>query len=118
MTMITPRNQLPATLMPTDTDMLDEIDAVYEILDAELPSELNVHRQAIAILKSEPKPVEALTRLFLSHVDDVSKRDGLMLGVPKENHQAIATRLATDWDNSYGVDIRRAKLQEMESPSP
>lgn len=118
MTMHTPRNNLPATLMPSDTDMLEEIDAVYEILDAELNSDKSVHDRAKHILKTGSQPLEALAQLFKPYVAQISKRDGLMLGVPEENHLAIAKRLATDWDNSYGVDIRREKKVESDSPSP
>lgn len=118
MTMKTPRNNLSATLMPTDIEMLEEIDAVYEILNAELTSDKHVHDRATYILKTEKKPQELLAKLFRPYVDTVSKRDGLMLGVPDANHDEIARQLASDWDNSLGADIRREKKMENDSPSP
>ena len=118
MTMKTPRNNLTATLMPTDTEMLEEIDAVYEILDAELNSDKSVYDRATYILKHESKPQESLAQLFQPFVERVSKRDGLMLGVPVENHVEIARQLASDWDNSKGLDIRREKKTVDDSPSP
>ena len=116
MTMLTTRNKLTATLMPHDTPMLDEIDAVYEILDAELPSPKSVSDQGMSIIKGNHNPTVKLSELFLRHVYEVSKRDGLMLGAPAENFTAIADRLAQDWDNCYGADYRREQ-QSASSPS-
>lgn len=116
MNMTTPRNNLPALLMPLDTLMLEEIDAVYEICDAELPSQVRVYDSAMRIIKANPKPQEQLADMFLRHVREVAKRDGLMAGVPEENFVSVAKQIAKDWDNTNGVDYRREQAAEASGP--
>ncbi|MDT8924708.1 hypothetical protein RBE51_18015 [Pseudomonas taiwanensis] len=116
--MTTPRNNLPALLMPLDTAMLEEIDAVYEIADAELASEVRIYEDAMRIIKANPKPQEQLAEMFLRHVHAIAKRDGLMAGVPEENFVAVAKQIAKDWDNTNGVDYRREQAAAAPESNP
>lgn len=96
--------------------MLEEIDAVYEICDAELPSQVRIYDDAMRIIKANPKPQEQLADMFLGHVRAVAKRDGLMAGVPDENFVSVAKQIAKDWDNTNGVDYRREQAAEASGP--
>lgn len=116
MAMLTLRNNLPVKLNPIDAPMLDEIDAVYEILDAELLSNKEIHDRAMAAIKSNQKPQEALAVIFEREVYAVAKREGLMQGVPAENFNVIARQLAKDWDDSSGRDYRREAAQGAMEP--
>lgn len=116
MNMITPRNNLPALLMPLDKGMLEEIDAVYEICDAELQSQKSIYDQAMAIIKANKQPQPELVKFFLGNVLAVAKRDGLMAGVPQENFESVAKQVAKDWDETNGVDYRRE--QAAKTPEP
>lgn len=107
MNMTTPRNNLPALLMPLDKPMLEEIDAVYEICDAEFNSEQRFHDSALRIFKTQVSPAKDLAQMFLSHVKSVAARDKLMVGMPEENFVSIANQIGKDWDNTMGADYRR-----------
>jgi hypothetical protein len=107
--MQTSRNQIEAKIRPGDHDMSDQIDAVYEICDAEFPSEQSIHKQAIRYIEkyqSSEKIIPHLKTLFEPYVQSVARRDGLMSGLHPDNFKAIAERLAKDWDASYGADFR------------
>lgn len=117
MNMKTPRNNLPALLMPLDKMMLEEIDAVYEICDAEFASEKYIHDAAMHLIKKHSDPKEALADMFLQHVQRVAKRDGLMAGVPQENFVSVAKQVAKDWDDTNGFDYRREQAEQAASPS-
>ncbi len=107
--MQTNRNQIEAKIRPGDHDMADQIDAVYEICDAEFPSERPIHKQAMYIIEKyqdSAKVIPQLTALFDTYVKSVAKRDGLMAGLHADNFTAVAERLARDWDQSYGADYR------------
>jgi hypothetical protein len=107
MNMITPRNNLSALLMPLDKPMLEEIDAVYEICDAEFASQKHIHDSALQIIKTRESPAKHLALMFLPHVRAVAARDKLMVGVPEENFVSIANQIGKDWDDTMGFDYRR-----------
>lgn len=109
--MQTSRNQIEAKIRPGDHDMSDQIDAVYEICDAEFPAEQSIHKQAIRCIEkyqSSDKIIPHLKTLFEPYVQSVARRDGMMSGLHPDNFKAIAERLAKDWDCSYGEDYRNA----------
>lgn len=108
--MKTSRNHIEAKIRAGDHDMADQIDAVYEICDAEFPSEKHIHKSAMQLIEkyqSSAKVIPQLAGLFESHVHQVARRDGLMSGLHNDNFKAVAQRLAADWDASYGEDFRR-----------
>lgn len=111
--MKTERNKIEAKIRSSDKEMADEIDAVYEICDAEFPSEKHLYEAGVrAIAKNQysAKVISALTDLFTPEVKRVATRDGLMAGVPDDNFRAIAQQLAKDWDSTYGQDYRNETL--------
>ena len=108
--MKTSRNQIEAKIRAGDHDMADQIDAVYEICDAEFPSEKGIYKSALHVIEkyqTSSKIIPMLAITFEEHVRKVAKRDGLMSGLHNDNFRAVANRLAIDWDNSYGADFRR-----------
>jgi hypothetical protein len=109
--MLTRRNNIPVRLRPTDFLMADEVDTVYEMADAELCGDERLYKRAMQVIQrsfSSEKSVEGLRELFIPQVNALAKRYRLMAGVPAENLESIAARLAIDWDLALGNDFRRS----------
>lgn len=105
--MKTPRNNLEVNVMRGDNDMLEEIDAVYEICDAEFTSEPRIHEKVSGFIRENRHPEPAIAAYLLAEVSRIAKRDGLAAGTKLENFVAIAGQCAADFNESLGVDIRR-----------
>jgi hypothetical protein len=110
--MLTHRNNIPVKLRPADFAMADEVDTVYEIADDELCNSEQLYKQAMQVIQrsfTSEKSIEGLRDLFIPQVKALAKRDGFMAGVPTENFESIAARLADDWDLAHGNDYRRSR---------
>ena len=105
--MKTPRNNLEVNVMRGDNDMLEEIDAVYEICDAEFTSEPRIHEKVSGFIRENRHPEPAIAAYLLAEVSRIAKRDGLAAGTKLENFVAIAGQCAADFNETLGVDIRR-----------
>lgn len=110
--MLTPRNNLSVKLRPTDTAMADEVDTVYEVASVEIGNTERTYKQAMQIIQrslTSEKAVASLKDIFVPAVLSIAKRDGLMAGVPHENIESVAMRIAQDWDKTCGHDYRCSK---------
>jgi hypothetical protein len=99
-----------------DKGMLEEIDAVYEIADAELNSDKYFSDRGMSIIKRNPKPQAELAQLFLREIKKIAERDGLMAGAPEENFVSVANQVAKDWDDTKGFHYRLEKAVEVSAP--
>lgn len=106
-TMKTPRNNLEVNVMRGDTDMLEEIDAVYEICGAEFLNEQRIHAKVSGVIREERHPEPAIAEYLAGEVARIAKRDGLMAGSKPENFKSIAGQCAADINETLGNDIRR-----------
>lgn len=119
--MKTPRHQLEVNVMRGDDDMLQEIDAVYEICAAEFINEHRIHAKVSGIIREARHPEPAMAEFLEAEVVKIAKRDGLMAGTKQENFKSIAGQCAADINESLGVDIRREQHRNRvldHAPSP
>lgn len=121
-TMKTPRNNLEVNVMRGDNDMLEEIDAVYEICDAEFGNEARISQKVSGIIRENRHPEPAIAEFLVAEVARIAKRDGLAAGTKPENFKAIAGQCAADFNETLGVDIRREQQRNKRvadnAPSP
>lgn len=120
-TMKTPRNNLEVNVMRGDNDMLEEIDAVYEICDAEFGNDPRIHEKVSGFIRENRHPEPAIAEYLVAEVARLAKRDGLASGTKPENFKAIAGQCAADFNETLGVDIRREQNRKRvvdHAPSP
>ena len=115
--MKTTRNHLEVNVMRGDTDMLDEIDCVYEFANDELLSHKPVHDGVSKIISENRHPEIKLSEYLVPHVKAIAKREGFMSGTKESNFQAICHQLAADFNSSLGNDIRREQRRQAATES-
>jgi hypothetical protein len=112
----TPRNGFDVNVAQSDMDMLCEIDAVYEICDAEFNSDAAIHNKMRAIYERQaPNPVDKGLVVLKPMVAAVAAREGLMQGADDATLTVISRQLSSDWNRTLGADVRR---EQSASPSP
>lgn len=114
--MQTPRNNISVNTAAKSPDCQENIDALYEICDAEITSDSGFYDAGMQILRSTDNPkrvIKELAQLFQPYVEEVSKRLEMSEEYVHSSGclESVSSKLAQDWNNTVGRDYRNSQAQ-------